>query len=148
MSIAVQWLRKTGFCGCMLPTRVRNFLSEFYKPVALVVEDEPLLALYAEDLLCDLGYEVHHAHNADVAVPMLQTLKIDLLFTDIEMPGRWNGLALAVHAATVMPEVPILVVSGRLKPAQTEIPSSALFFSKPYDASHITQALRLFRKPA
>ncbi len=59
---------------------------------------------------------------------------IDGLFTDIEMPGAINGLALAKIMRDLHPAAPILLVSGRVAPSSADLPPHTQFIGKPYDA--------------
>ena len=68
------------------------------RPLVLVVEDEPLLRMDAVDMIRQSGFDVVEASNADEAIVLLETrLDIELVFTDIDMPGSMNGIKLA-HA--------------------------------------------------
>ena len=83
-------------------------------PVILVVEDnEDVLALAREHLL-DLGYQVLTANDGEEALSVLERVekKIDLLFTDLIMPGSINGLALADQLRREAPHVPVLLTTG------------------------------------
>jgi hypothetical protein len=71
------------------------------KPTVLVVEDEMLLRMRAVDIVEDAGFTSLEAVNAEDALVLLESRSdIDLLFTDIQLPGAMNGLKLAhaVHA--------------------------------------------------
>ena len=65
-----------------------------HSPVVLLVEDEPLVRMAAADDLQDAGFHVLEAANADVALAVLESCSDDVqvLFTDIDMPGSMNGL--------------------------------------------------------
>jgi CheY-like chemotaxis protein len=76
-------------------------MGEDEHPVALVVEDETLLRLYAAGLLEEHGFAVLEAVNAAEALKVLQSrADVRLLFTDVQMPGALDGMELAreVHA--------------------------------------------------
>ncbi len=66
-------------------------------PVVLLVEDEPLVRMAAADDLQDAGFHVLEAANADIALAVLESCSqhVQVLFTDIDMPGSMNGLDLA-----------------------------------------------------
>ena len=100
----------------------------------LVVEDEPLLRMLAVDLVEDAGFRVLEACDADEAVRILETRSdIGIVFTDIDMPGSTNGLALAKIARKLHPSAAIMVVSGRRTPGAGDLPDDAKFVDKPYD---------------
>jgi CheY-like chemotaxis protein len=81
--------------------------------IILVVEDEELVRDFTVDLLSDCGYVVLAAANGREALAMLDgETKIDLLFTDIVMPGDLDGFALAREAKRRRPLLPVLYTSG------------------------------------
>jgi CheY-like chemotaxis protein len=103
--------------------------------VVLVVEDEMLLRMRAVDMVEDAGYTSVEAVDAEEAVAILEARSdIALLFTDIQMPGRMDGLGLAHAVHERWPPIKIILVSGQLKPANIEIPANSRFFGKPLEA--------------
>lgn len=79
----------------------------------LVVEDEPEVRTTSTDILKSLGYTTYEAENAQSALDLLRTgVKIDLLFSDIIMPGAMSGDELAAEARKLFPKVAILFASG------------------------------------
>jgi len=78
----------------------------------LIVDDEPTLLSFADYTLKSLGYKVYCAENVDTALTILNHSRIDLLFSDVVMPGKINGYALAEKALTINPEIKILLTSG------------------------------------
>jgi PAS domain S-box-containing protein len=79
----------------------------------LVVEDDETLRLYTVELLSDLGYSVLAAANGPAALEMIgQNQHIDLLFTDVVMPGGMNGRQLADEAAKLRPGLKVLFTTG------------------------------------
>jgi CheY-like chemotaxis protein len=112
------------------------------RPIALVVEDEPLVEMEAIDLLNDLGYDAIGARNADEAVLILRARPdVSLVFTDIEMPGTMNGLALAALIEATWPHIQILITSGAVLPPNQQLVGNACFVAKPYSGSQIELAL-------
>ncbi|WP_040408373.1 response regulator [Aureimonas ureilytica] len=106
--------------------------------VALVAEDEPLLRMEAVDLLEDAGFTVLEAANTTQALRHLaDTDTIELLYTDIEMPGPIDGIDLANEVAARWPQVRIVVCSGRVQPDEGRLPSQARFVSKPVSSALI-----------
>jgi CheY-like chemotaxis protein len=79
----------------------------------LVVEDDDDVRGFAANVLRDQGYDVLEAVNGGVALVLLeQNLPIDLLFTDIVMPGEPDGVALAERARELRPNLPVLYTTG------------------------------------
>jgi two-component system, response regulator PdtaR len=107
-------------------------------PVILVAEDEELLRLCAARLLEEHGYSVAEAENADIALKLLERRPdVRLLFTDIQMPGKWDGMDLARQVHERRPHVLLLITSGRQRPHDAEIPDRGRFLSKPYRAEDL-----------
>lgn len=111
------------------------------REIALVVEDEPLIAMLACDLLSDLGYIVFEARTTKEAMEVLTDVEgILILFTDVDLADGSSGVDLAVLAKQQFPTVRIVVTSGRVKPAT--LPDSVPFIPKPYSRECLTAALR------
>src|ERR1700712_306109 len=100
--------------------------------VVLVVEDEMVLRMRAVDIVEDAGFVPIEAVNADEAIAILESRSdIDLLFTDIQMPGSMDGLKLAHAVHDRWPSIKIILVSGQVKPSDAERPADSRFFGKP-----------------
>jgi CheY-like chemotaxis protein len=83
----------------------------------LVVEDSDDVLMLTREHLETLGYTVVTARNGNEALEVLERLraegvKVDLLFTDLVMPGSVNGLVLADRFKAMMPGVPVLLTTG------------------------------------
>jgi signal transduction histidine kinase len=78
----------------------------------LVVEDDEGLRGYTTEILTELGYRVLAAHDGQSALRLMDTNKIDLLFTDVVMPGGMNGRQLADEAARRQPALKVLFTTG------------------------------------
>lgn len=79
----------------------------------LVVEDEEQVRIYVERLLRDMGYSVLSAENAEAALEVIgQHEGIDMLVTDLVMPGGMDGLQLAEEARRLLPGIKVLLTSG------------------------------------
>ncbi len=99
----------------------------------LVVEDEVLIRMIVSDALRDAGYSVIEAMNGDEAVEILgASAVIDLIFTDVRMPGAVDGLALLGYARSRFPDLPVIITSGHLQPAAAFADGATEFLSKPY----------------
>lgn len=108
----------------------------------LVVEDEPLIRLAAIDALEDSRFTVLDAASADAAMDIIGEEAIHFLFTDIQTPGVHTGVDLAHAVHLRFPDAGIVVVSGRLTPADIQLPPNAQFVSKPYMFEDIVRRLR------
>ncbi len=113
------------------------------RPQVLVVEDEALLLFSLADDLRSLGFDVLEASNADDAIAILNANpRIDLLFTDIDMPGSMDGLRLAHVVRERWPPVRIVITSGKSRPADTLLPLGGSFMPKPYSVNSVAATLR------
>ena len=112
--------------------------------VVVVVEDEAMIRMMAVDLLTDAGFAVHEARDAEEALAILhaQAAAVNVLFTDINMPGAMDGLALAHHARGAWPWIGLLVASGKALPVAAELPAGSAFMAKPYDARRMVAQVR------
>jgi CheY-like chemotaxis protein len=95
----------------------------------LVAEDEKLVRLVIAEVLRDEGFEVIEVEHAEAALAILQihAARIHVLFTDIQMPGTMNGLALAHHAASHWPRIALLITSARPLPDRAALPKKSRF---------------------
>ncbi len=114
--------------------------------VVLVVEDEPNVLELAVLTLEDAGYLTFAATGAHSALELLrQTVRIDVLFTDVVMPGGMNGLQLAIEARRLRPGLKVLLTSGHTGLPDSEVPGAIPLLRKPYDrhqlSIHIEAAL-------
>jgi CheY-like chemotaxis protein len=113
------------------------------KPVVLIVEDEPVLALYARDVMEDAGYEVLVTANAGDAVIVLEErLDIRVVFTDVQLPGSMDGLRLAAIIRSRWPPIALVITSGRIAPAAADMPAQSIFLSKPYVQDELCRAVQ------
>src|SRR5476651_1377398 len=95
----------------------------------LVVEDEMMLRMRAVDIVEDAGFTPIEAVNADDALAILESrTDIELLFTDIQMPGSMDGLKLAYAVHKRWPAIKIILVSGQLKLTDNDRPPDSRFF--------------------
>lgn len=103
------------------------------KRKVLVVEDEIAVRLVGSDALADAGFDVIEAASADEALRLLEAeADVEVLFTDIRMPGSMDGLALADLVHRRWPAMKILVTSGDTWPPKDRIPDDGRFLAKPY----------------
>ena len=111
--------------------------------VVLVVDDDMLLRMRAVEMVEDAGFASIEAVDADQAVAILESRSdIALLFTDIQMPGSMDGLKLAHAVHRRWPPIRIVIVSGKLKRADLDIPANSAFFGKPLEAGQMIAQMR------
>ncbi len=109
----------------------------------LVVEDEMLLRMRAVDIVEDAGFTAVEAVNADEALSILETRSdIDLLFSDIQMPGSMDGLKLAHAVHERWPSIKIILVSGQVQVSDSDKPTDSLFIGKPLDVKKMVGELQ------
>jgi CheY-like chemotaxis protein len=112
------------------------------RPAVLVVEDESLVRMYAVDVLQEAGYEVLEAGNAQQALAQLDARPdIEVMFTDINMPGDMDGFALAREVHKRRPGIHLILTSGRMRLDRASIPEIKAFVPKPYTAEKLTGLL-------
>ena len=107
----------------------------------LVVEDEALILMDVELRLQDAGHSVVAVSNADKAIECLSSCEVDLVLTDIDVPGTMDGLKLAAAVRDRWPPVKIVVMSGKRRPRVQELPMEARFISKPVEQRELMKAV-------
>jgi len=112
-------------------------------PIVLLVEDELLIRVLANDILTDAGFRVFDATNADEALTIIEAKpEISALVTDVRMDGSIDGFGLAHLVASRWPHVGIVITSAHVAPGQGDLPPGALFLAKPYQLSVLADAVR------
>jgi len=103
-----------------------------------------LIRLSMVEAFSDAGFQVFEASHAETAVAVLQEhgSKIDVLFTDVNMPGAKDGLELAHLVKQHWPWIGLLVTSGRDACATAEMPSGSRFIPKPYRPRDAIESMR------
>jgi two-component system, response regulator PdtaR len=115
--------------------------AETGRPRILVVDDEILIRLTIADELRTCGYRVVEAAKADEAVAILRSdTGIDLVLTDVRMPGGMDGIGLARLIRDELPQIKLVVASAHL-PASPIGTLADAFFSKPYDVGAVIGAI-------
>ena len=106
----------------------------------LLVEDNPDVAAASTGLLEQLGYAVRWVSNAEEALAEIDGAGIDLVFSDIVMPGKMDGLALAQAIREKYPRLPILLATG-YSDTLRETSLGFQILKKPYEIHELSQAL-------
>ena len=140
----------TKYSSCREPENLFKTLSimsntEIIISIAvLVVEDEMLIRLSMVDEFADAGFQVFEASHADKAIAILQehASKIDVLFTDVNMPGTKDGLELAHLVKRHWPWIGLLVTSGKAACTTADMPSGSRFIPKPYNPLDAIENMR------
>jgi DNA-binding response OmpR family regulator len=120
--------------------------SEKEQPTILIIEDEVLLRVVLSDYLQECGYKVLEATTAEEAVLIIRKseVAIDLVFTDIVLPGSMDGFGLTHWIRANRPGLPVILTSGDDKKVASakELCENAPLFSKPYDLSAVVAQMR------
>jgi len=113
----------------------------------LVVEDDEAVLTMAVESLADLGYRVLVAHDGREALAIVNgPERIDILFSDIVMPGGINGAQLAIEAQRLRPGIKVLLTSGYTAAALSNehgLPEELPVLSKPYRRDELAAQLRV-----
>ncbi len=112
----------------------------------LVVEDDVLIRSVIAAYLRDCGYRVIEAAGADEAMVVLERgeARVDVLFTDVEMPGEVDGFALARWVRDRRPDVEVVMggTPGRAADAAADLCEEGPHQAKPYEPSVVLDRIR------
>jgi CheY-like chemotaxis protein len=108
----------------------------------LVVDDEAFIRMVAVETLEDAGYQVLEASNSQEAIELLRgnAGQVDVLMTDVHMPGEKNGIALVRHVEREYPKIRSIIVSG--KAMLRDVPAATVFVPKPYSYKVLVDAVQ------
>jgi PAS domain S-box-containing protein len=110
------------------------------RPVVLIVDDSAEVAEVTSSFFDHLGYDTVYCDSAEAALKLLADgTKIDLVFSDIVMPGTIDGVGLATEVQSRYPHLPVILTTGYSDAAQAAPPNLPIL-RKPFDAD----ALRSF----
>jgi CheY-like chemotaxis protein len=114
----------------------------------LIVEDEVLVRLVLAEQLRDCGYRVLEAGNAVEAIAVLEAdIGVDVLFTDVQMPGPQDGFGLVRWTRQHRPHIEVIVTSGHDRTAHPacDLREEVPYVRKPYDPARLAGEIgRLF----
>jgi len=114
--------------------------------VILLVEDEPPVRSLAKRLLEDLGYTVEAAHDGQSALALARALpRVDLLLTDVMLPGGMSKREVAEALAKERPGLPVVYTSGyseEILSHRAEVGPDPRLVSKPYDREQLAATVR------
>lgn len=114
------------------------------KPVVLVVEDEVLVRMVIADYLRGCGYLVIEAGNAQDAVALFEAeVHIDIVFSDVQMPGDMDGFGLARWVRAHRPGTEVILTSGIRKTAEAagDLCEEGPFLAKPYEPTDVQRRI-------
>lgn len=114
-------------------------------PTILIVEDEVLIRSCFAEYLQDNGFKVLEAGTADDAVDIIEKADaaVDLVFSDVMMPGKLNGFGLAQWVHARHPGLPIILTSGHAKSVADSIKRcGTAALPKPYDFEQVVGEIR------
>jgi two-component system, response regulator PdtaR len=107
----------------------------------LLVEDEILIRLDVEYELSKAGFATLQASNADEALAVLHSsVHVDLVITDVVMPGAINGLQLALMVKATWPQLKVMILSGNVADIPVDLPVDAIM-GKPCDGQAIVTVI-------
>jgi CheY-like chemotaxis protein len=113
------------------------------RPVVLLVEDELLVRLTQVEILRDAEFWVVEAQDADEAFDLLRRRPdINIVLTDVNMPGSIDGFEFARLVRQGWPEVGVVVISGKVAPRPGDLPEGAHFLQKPIRPDALVEALK------
>jgi CheY-like chemotaxis protein len=108
----------------------------------LFVEDEYLISEWVAQSLLEQGFTVQTVTNAADALQYLAAVAVDVLFTDINLPGGMDGAVLALRAREMRPHLPVVYASARvtLLKQDARVPGS-IVVPKPYEPTLVGRLL-------
>src|SRR4051794_22783180 len=120
--------------------------SDNHLHTVLVVEDEVLIRLVIADYLRECGYKVYEAVNAQEAIAMLQSpeVAVDIVFSDVQMPGDMDGFALSRWIRANKPRVQVILTSGVERSANiaATLCEAGPLLEKPYPSQDVVDRIK------
>jgi CheY-like chemotaxis protein len=96
----------------------------------------------AVDMVEETGLTALEAPDAEEALALLKARRdINLVFTDVQMPGKLDGMRLAGLVRDRWPLIDVIVTSGEVAPGELPIPAGGVFIPKPYDYEKLAQLM-------
>lgn len=112
----------------------------------LIVEDEPVIRINIADYLRVQGFRVVEANSAVEAIEIMQSgvVDVDLVFSDVQMPGDMDGFGLSHWLRVNKPGIPLILTSAYAIAVETEaiVDARRQFVAKPYDEQHVAYRIR------
>jgi CheY-like chemotaxis protein len=115
------------------------------RPMVLVVEDEVLVRMVIAEYLRDCGYMVIEAGSAHEALTLLKAdVEVDVVFSDIQMPGEMDGFGLAQWVRQNRPGVEVILTSGAASAADkaSDLCGEGPLLQKPYESDEVDRRIK------
>ncbi|MDY7536453.1 response regulator [Pseudomonas sp. Bout1] len=113
-------------------------------PRVLLIEDNEILRFLIADALSLIDAHVTECSTADdalLALALGKNASIDLVLTDIRMPGDLNGFELAKIIWTRWPQIPVILTSGDTRVSRDQLPAHSTFMVKPWTLDQLYQVI-------
>jgi PAS domain S-box-containing protein len=108
----------------------------------MLVEDDTTVAMLTTETLKNIGYRVLHVKSAAAALEALSgDSKIDIVFSDVMMPGGMSGVDLAREIRKRRPQLPVVLTTGYIEVARTAMAEGLEVLVKPYQADALARIL-------
>jgi CheY-like chemotaxis protein len=120
-------------------------IEQGYGETILVVDDEATIRMLAVEVLSEHGYHVREAHDGPSALAILESgARLDLLVTDVGLPGGLNGRQVADRARVLRPGLKVLFITGYAENAATahHLEHGMAVLSKPFPMSTFANKVR------
>jgi CheY-like chemotaxis protein len=124
--------------------RINQTMGRTPAPVSvLLAEDEELISSLVADKLSEHGFAVHEVATGDEALRYINSgERVDVLFTDVNLPGGIDGTELAIRVRDMRPEMPIVYASGRYNASGLgRMVTRSVFVPKPYRPAEVCALL-------
>jgi CheY-like chemotaxis protein len=108
----------------------------FRSTMAVVVEDDEDQRLLSATLLEEADFEVVECDTAEAGLKVVRERRddVELIFTDVQLPGKMDGIEFATKVHELLPDVAVIVTSGAAGDRIKELPSGVDFLPKPWRA--------------
>ena len=108
----------------------------------LIVDDDPVIRNYLDNLLKDNGYETLMAEDAKQALELVNTQEIDLITLDLEMPGEWGSRFFSRLSRDKRKKaIPVIVISG-LSGNKYAVRKAVASLTKPFDREELLEIVK------
>ena len=110
----------------------------------LIAEDEPLIRMAYAEYLAECGYVPIEVGSGDAALNILEkNIAIDIVLSDVRMPGKHDGFAVARWVAEHRPHIPVILISGDARARENDPHlAGAVLLRKPAEMRVIEQYIR------